>query len=231
MKRQGRKWLEPVLLAAALALTTVGLALYALHGSGGYVLPGIFLCLVFLLPFFVGFEKSRPPAGLLVCIAVMSALAALSRVLFAAIPNVKPTTAIVIVTGMAFGPSAGFMTGAIAALASNLYFSQGIWTPWQMLAWGICGLAGGMLAKTRAKENAWVLGLWGAIASVLFGVLMNVSHVLGFVRPLTLASVLAAFSASVYFDLVHALSSFVFLLLFGRLWLRKLQRVNRKLEE
>ena len=50
-----------------------------------------------------------------VCTAVMTALAVFGRIAFAAIPNFKPTTAIVILAGAAFGPGVGALTGALAA--------------------------------------------------------------------------------------------------------------------
>ena len=54
----------------------------------------------------------------------MAALAALRRVAFAPILNFKPTSAIIIITAQSFGPEARFLTGAIAAMASNLFFGQ-----------------------------------------------------------------------------------------------------------
>ena len=55
---------------------------------------------------------------------------------FAPLPNVKPTTDIVLLSGYVLGGAPGFAVGAMAALASNLVFGQGPWTPWQMSALG-----------------------------------------------------------------------------------------------
>ena len=41
------------------------------------------------------------------------------------------------------------MVGATSALVSNLFFGQGPWTPWQMLAWGAVGAAGGLHRPRR----------------------------------------------------------------------------------
>ena len=41
------------------------------------------------------------------------------------------------------------MTGAITAFASNFFFSQGPWTPWQMMAYGIAGFLAGLLFHRR----------------------------------------------------------------------------------
>ena len=50
------------------------------------------------------------------------------------------------------GGAPGFMVGAIAALASNLFFGQGPWTPWQMVGWGGVGLFGAALARVSRAQ-------------------------------------------------------------------------------
>ena len=69
-------------------------------------------------------------------------------------PNFKPVSAIIIITALAFGPEAGYLTGALAAILSNFLFGQGPWTPWQMLAFGVAGLVAGLLADARVFPRA-----------------------------------------------------------------------------
>src|SRR5207237_3686143 len=95
---------------------------------------------------FAWYERSRPDARIVALVATLAALAALGRIAFAAMPNVKPTTDIVLISGYALGPAPGFVVGALAGLTSNFFFGQGPWTPWQMAAWGITGLIGASLA-------------------------------------------------------------------------------------
>ena len=96
---------------------------------------------------FVWYERTHPSTRVLALVATLAAMAALGRVAFAALPNVKPTTDIVLIAGYSLGGAPGFMVGAVAALASNLFFGQGPWTPWQMVGWGAVGLFGAALAK------------------------------------------------------------------------------------
>ena len=96
---------------------------------------------------FAWYERSRPPARVVALVAAMAALAALGRIAFAPLPNVKPTTDIVLISGAALGGAPGFAVGALAALASNVFFGQGPWTPFQMLAWGAVGVGGGLLGR------------------------------------------------------------------------------------
>src|SRR5437762_13693121 len=88
---------------------------------------------------FAWYERSRPDARIVALVGTLAAFAALGRIAFAALPNVKPTTDIVLISGYALGGGPGFAVGALAGLSSNFLFGQGPWTPWQMAAWGVTG--------------------------------------------------------------------------------------------
>lgn len=103
--------------------------------------------------FFASYEASHPRLRDIMPTVVLAALAAAGRILFAPIPDFKPVSAIAIIAGVAFGRKSGFMVGALAALASNFFFGQGPWTPWQMYAWGLVGYGAGLLAMVPAKRR------------------------------------------------------------------------------
>src|SRR4051794_41642789 len=105
---------------------------------------------------FAWHERSRPPARVLALVAALAALGAIGRVAFAAFPNVKPTTDIILFSGYALGGPPGFAVGAVAALVSNVFLGQGPWTPWQIAAWGVVGLGGaavGRLVRGRHPDR------------------------------------------------------------------------------
>ena len=56
----------------------------------------------------LAYERRRPSARMAAVVAVMAALAALGRDAFAALPDVKPITAMTLVVGYALGPIPGF---------------------------------------------------------------------------------------------------------------------------
>lgn len=131
----------------------------------------ILIGLVFLaacaIPFFLVFDKKKPQARELVPIAVMSALGVVGRTLFAIVPlpNFKPCSAIIIITAVAFGPEAGFLTGALTGFVSNFIFGQGPWTPWQMFCWGMIGFIAGLLKnagffKEKKEKEYFKAGFW-----------------------------------------------------------------------
>jgi energy-coupling factor transport system substrate-specific component len=102
---------------------------------------------------FAWYERSRPDARIVALVGTLAAFAALGRIAFAAVPNVKPTSDIVLIAGFSLGAGPGFAVGAIAGLASNFFFGQGPWTPWQMAAWGATGVLGALLARGCAVRG------------------------------------------------------------------------------
>ena len=176
------------------------------------------------------YERSRPPAKLLAVVATLGALAALGRDAFAAVPDVKPITAIVLIGGLAFGAGPGFAIGAISALASNLLLGEGPWTPWQMLGWGIVGVLGaGLGALSARRPPVLVLALACAAAAEVFNLILDVYTWTGTGNH-SLDAFAVVLGAALTFDLTHVVASFAFALAFGPALLRMLMRVRARLE-
>ena len=191
-------------------------------------LAALLVALAALAVALAGFEASRPPLRQLMPTAVLAALAAAGRVLFAPLPDVKPVSAVAIVAGAALGRRSGFVVGALAALLSNFFFGQGPWTPWQMYAWGLVGYVGGLLGERGLLGRAPVLYGWGLLSGPVFGLILNGYHVLGYVRPLTWPAVLAACAASLPLDVMHGVATAAFLAAIWLPWGRALRRVVAK---
>ncbi|MEA2216499.1 MAG: energy-coupling factor transport system substrate-specific component [Solirubrobacteraceae bacterium] len=177
------------------------------------------------------YERSEPPAKLLAVVATLAALAALGRDAFAAIPDVKPITAIVLVGGIAFGARPGFAIGAIAALASNILLGEGPWTPWQMLGWGIVGLLGAGLgaALRERRPPPLLLALACALSAEVFNLVLDVYTWTGTGNH-SLAGFGLVLGSALVFDLTHVAASFAFGLAFGPGLLRMLVRVRARLQ-
>jgi energy-coupling factor transport system substrate-specific component len=176
------------------------------------------------------YERSQPPTRTIALVATLAALAALGRDAFAAIPDVKPITAIVLVGGVAFGAGPGFAIGAISGLASNILLGEGPWTPWQMLGWGLVGLIGAALGRlTRRQMGALALALACAASAEAFNLLLDV-YVWTGTGSHTLAGFGAVLGTAVVFDVTHVVASFAFGLAFGPALLRMLGRVRARSE-
>ena len=228
---QTRRPLAGLIRAAeAPALVVVPVAMVALAAAGVRATAGLTLALAALAVglMFAGFEASRPALRQLMPTAVLAALAAAGRVLFAPLPDVKPVSAIAIVAGAALGRRSGFVVGALAALLSNFFFGQGPWTPWQMYAWGLVGYVGGLLGEKDLLSRTPVLYGWGIVSGLVYGLILNGYHVLGYVQPLTWPAALAACAASLPLDVTHGAATAVFLAAIWLPWGRAIRRVVAK---
>jgi energy-coupling factor transport system substrate-specific component len=186
---------------------------------------------VVLVGGFAWYERERPPARVLALVAALAALAVVGRLAFAAIPNVKPTTDIVIFAGYSLGAVPGFAVGAVTALVSNIFLSQGPWTAWQMVGWGGCGVAAALLARAmRGRELGRVrLAIFCGLAGFAFGAWMDVYQWTLAARQ-DLDSYLAVAATSLPYNLAHAIGNVVFCLLIGPLFVRSLRRYRRRFE-
>lgn len=192
-----------------------------------YAFWSILIVVLTIIIFYARFEKKKVRTRRMVIIAVMTALSVLGRFIFAVIPAFKPITAIVIITAIWMGPECGFMVGSLSALISNFYFGQGPWTPFQMIAWGLLGVIAGLLSRPLKKSTLALL-VYGAIAGVAFSLIMDIWSVMwyngGFSWNLYIASVIAA----VPMIIIYAVSNVVFLLVLGKPFGEKLERVINK---
>jgi energy-coupling factor transport system substrate-specific component len=186
------------------------------------------ILLIALIAGFAWWERSRPPSRLIALVATLAALAAIGRIAFAPIPNVKPTTDIVLFAGFALGAAPGFAVGATAALSSNFFFGQGPWTPWQMAAWGLVGVMGAGLGRVMPNPMRIPLALACAFAGLFYGELLDLYQWL-FYSDQTLATWLATEGRSLTFNLAHIIGNVVFCLAFGPTFVIGLKRFRRRM--
>jgi len=180
---------------------------------------------------FTWYERTHPSSKVLAMVATLAALAALGRVAFAPLPNVKPTTDIVFLTGYVLGGAPGFAVGALAALSSNLVFGQGPWTPWQMVGWGIIGVLGAAWAPlTRGRLPRISTSVLLVLCAFFFGALTNLSTLTVTGETPSWAQVIALQSTGIPFDTAHAVGNVVFFLAFGPAFARVLRRYRARLE-
>ncbi|MGB9185754.1 MAG: prenyltransferase/squalene oxidase repeat-containing protein, partial [Solirubrobacteraceae bacterium] len=176
------------------------------------------------------YERARPDARIVALVGTLAGFAALGRIAFAAVPNVKPTTDIVLIAGYALGGGPGFAVGALAALTSNFFFGQGPWTPWQMAAWGATGMFGAGLALiTRGRISRWPLALACCGAGFAFTVVQDFGDWITYSDHSTTQLGLYA-GRGLAFDIVHAAGCLAFALAFGPALTRSVQRFSRRLQ-
>lgn len=180
---------------------------------------------------FAWFETSRPSARIVATVAALVGFAVVGRLLFAPLPSVKPTTDIVIIAGFALGLAPGWTVGVLTALISNFYFSQGPWTPWQMLAWGVCGLIGALAARFgvgagSGRASRVPMALICAGAGLTYGLIVNFGSAVNLASGDLSNAFWIQLTTSLPFDLAHAAANFAFFLLIGPLLIAMLERLT-----
>ena len=222
-----RSWLTLILL---FLLIPAALIFCLRLGGQVWYFTSLLIIALTLCAFFLVFEARRPQARELVVLAVLSALAVASRAAFAAIPHFKPMTAIIMITGLAFGPEAGFLTGAVSGFVSNFLFGQGPWTPWQMFAYGVGGFLAGLLSRLGVlKRNRIALTLFGFFTVlVIVGPLLDTCALLTMTGEITVSSARAVYLSGIPVNLIHGAAAGLTMLLFANPLLYKLDRLRVK---
>lgn len=176
------------------------------------------------------YERTRPPAKVVALVATLAALAAIGRIAFAPLPNIKPTTDIVLIAGYVLGGAPGFVVGALTALVSNLFFGQGPFTPWQMVAWGLVGIFGALLARTTGRRlGRGGLAVACGAAGLGYGLIMDV-HMWVLYSGHTTTELWVVLARGLPFNVAHAVGNVVFCLAFGPLLVRTLERFRERFE-
>jgi len=204
-------------------------ALSFLWAQKYYYQTSLVLIILICIPFFARFENKDNKAEEIVLIAIMASVAAVSRVPFAALPpGIQPVSFIIMVTAYMFGAETGFMTGAVAAIVSNMFLGQGPWTPWQIFAWGLIGFISGLLRKTPLMKNGALRILLGFTFGFLFGMIMDIWTVLNLGENLNFKTWLSYFYIAFGPNLAHALSNVFFLVVFFNSFVKILERIKIK---
>jgi len=185
--------------------------------------------LIIFLSYFY-FEKSSMGTKEIAVIATLSVFAAVSRIPFAAILNVQPTTFLIALSGLVFGVYEGFLVGSTAAFISNIFLGQGPYTPWQMFAWGIVGAISGLIGKRGKKLSVEKFAIICFLYGFLFDWIMNLWVVLVIVDPISIKGVLTVYLTSITADVMHGVGNFIFAMIFYESFYKVLTRFKSKLE-
>lgn len=138
---------------------------------------------------------------------MLIALSVVGRITFTFLPNVQPTTVIIIITGLFLGPLYGVIIAVLSAVLSNLVLGMGLWTFGQIIAWAIIGVLSGLIRKYRDRIPAILLSIYAVFCGFLYGFIISL--------PLYLLSgkFIAYYLAGLPFDLSHAIGNGVFFLI------------------
>jgi energy-coupling factor transport system substrate-specific component len=142
-----------------------------------------------------------------------------------------------------FGPGFGFVLGATTLFGSALITGGvGPWLPYQMLGAAWVGMLAGLLPPVPRRWELLLLAAYGAVAGLLYGLVMNLSFWpyatgldtgLSFVPGGPVLTNLHRFlvfslSTSLGWDLGRALTNVILIVVTGKAVLATLRRAARK---
>ena len=211
-------------IVVPIALTVLVFASALLTRSArSYLLVSIAVSMLSVIFFMTGYEKKKTGTRRLIIAAALIALSVISRF----IPFFKPVTALTIISGVYLGPETGFLVGSMSAVISDFYFGLGPWTPFQMLAWGLIGLAAGLLAGIL-KKNMPLMVIFSALSGVAFSMIMDTWTVIWMNESFSIAAYVAVLTPSLPFMLLYVASNVIFILVLAKPIGKKLERMRIK---
>ncbi|MEV7191385.1 ECF transporter S component [Streptomyces sp. NPDC093510] len=181
--RLGRRSVAALALVSAVGVVAFGWPLLADGDSGlsdhAQDAPWLFAALLPLLIAVV--VATIADAGLdakaIAMLGVLAAAGAALRPLGAGTAGIEPMFFLMVLSGRVLGPGFGFVLGAVSMFASALLTGGvGPWMPFQMLSMGWVCMGAGLLPgpdTLRGRRELWLLAVYGAASSVLYGTVMN----------------------------------------------------------
>jgi energy-coupling factor transport system substrate-specific component len=191
--------------------------------ENSYMFISVGVIILSLILFISGFEKKKTGTRRLIIVAVMTALSVVGRF----IPVFKPVTALTVITAVYIGGEAGFLVGTMSALISNFWFGQGPWTPFQMFAWGMIGLVGGLLSKYLKKSKAALI-TYGVAAGIVYSFIMDFWAIIWNNEIISIEAYLASLLTAIPYTVIYAISNMLFFALLAKPFGEKLERVKLK---
>ena len=186
-------------------------------------------------------------AKVVALLGMLTAVGAGLRAVSPGVAGLEPGFFLLVLAGYAFGPGFGFVLGALSMVAGGLLTAGvGPWLPFQMFAAGWVGAAAGLLpgaARLHGTVRGWqvgLVGLYGLVAGLAYGVVMNIwfwpfttsgtglSFIAGDPLPANLARYATFWVAtSLGWDLPRGIVTALLVFAFGRGLLRAFARVSR----
>ncbi|MBR3174025.1 MAG: ECF transporter S component [Eubacterium sp.] len=202
-----------------------------MFGDRLYLIASVVLIVLAIVIFVRSFERKKPGTKDVVLLSVMISLGVVGRLVFFMIPQFKPCAAIVIITGIMLGKQAGFLSGVMTAFISDMFFGMGPWTLWQMIGFGLIGLISAIIFNQERIEKMGgfaklILCTYGFLVTfLLYGLLMDTATVFMVTDKPKLSTFIATYSAGIVFNMIHGISTFVFLYLMANPLSKKIKRI------
>lgn len=166
------------------------------------------------------FNHTRVNVRELALVSMLASVSSVGRILCMSLPNIQPSSFIVIITAYVFGIRRGVMVAVVGTLISNTVIGQGPWTFWQIGCWSLIALFAGLLG--REKANKWVMIIYSIIVGFAFGAIMDLW---GYTF---MDNYFAYWLSGILFDFNHAVCNALLFYIIGEKMIKLLQKEKSK---
>ncbi|WP_461187940.1 ATP-binding cassette domain-containing protein [Arthrobacter sp. Z4-13] len=191
----------------------------------------------------ISLDGSVRSAHMVALLGVLAAVGSAVRVVSTGVGGVEAVFILLILAGRAFGARFGMLLGAATiAVSSAVWGGIGPWTPFQIFACAWVGAGAGLLPRrVRGQAELWLLCVYGAVASYLYGLLLNlwfwpfavgagtgISYVPGAPLSTNLSSFLlySLLTSTAGWDTLRAVTTIIGIVVVGRAVLAAFRRVK-----
>ncbi len=155
-------------------------------------------------------ERRLDDSNPLAMLGILAIFGIAGRVLLDPVPNFQPVTVIVLLAGIYYGAPRAVALAGIIALASNFaVLGHGPWTLFQVVGWGMVGMAGAYFSDHLLKDGQIQLNKLAGLAIIsafVFDWIISLSILLN-----TDVSMLVPYLLNgLLFDLYHAVGNLIF---------------------
>jgi energy-coupling factor transport system substrate-specific component len=147
-------------------------------------------------------------------LSMLISLSAVGRIYLSAVPNIQPTTVIIIISSFLLNPIGAIIVATLSSVVSNLVMGFGLWAFWQALTWAIIGAVSGIVGKYHSRIPLTALSIYAGFCGLAYGFLISV--------PMSLfaGNFWAYYLAGVPFDLGHAIGNVIFMYILYPIFIR-----------
>ncbi|MGM8365315.1 ECF transporter S component [Virgibacillus sp. W0181] len=108
-------------------------------------------------------------------LALLAALAVVGRYAFVFLPNVQPVTSLIIICGVLLGPLSAVLLAILTTFLSNMLLGMGIWTIWQIVAWGAIGVISGMIGSVFGELRLHTIMIYSIFCGYFYGLIISLT--------------------------------------------------------
>ena len=220
-------------LAYLLLFVTISLSFYIWlsYFSEQYIFFAILIILEVILFSMIRLEFKDISAKEIALMASLATLSVVSRIMFFAIPQVKPTAAVVFIAGLSLGPGPGFIIGLLSMFLSNFVFGQTLNTPFQMLGMGLVGFIAGLFALRNLKHefSLWLQAILAfLLVLIVYGLTVDFGTIIFAYKAQGELAIYTTLALGFPFNMAHAVASFIFVLFLSPLLSKQVSHICNK---